>query len=279
MTTIAPPRPKPAPVADAPVAKAIIGHNRPPLDVEAVADINEKIDARDGFRKKMADLLASAPRAAAFDEESASRCSALEVQLRAAVKHIDDAHTAAKAPYLEAGRAVDAIKNALRGPLIDAGKAVNALGTKYLNDENAKRQAEYRRQQEVQRQEQQALRDQHIAAQREADAKREAERALNPGDPGPERDVFGLLPIDEPVFVAPIAPPAPLQVRSDFGTVMSGTRVWTGTVVDYDVAYIAVSSNSKVREAIDKAIQSLVKGGLHEIEGVRIASDLQARSR
>ena len=50
-------------------------------------------------------------------------------------------------------------------------------------------------------------------------------------------------------------------------------------VEDYELAFIAVANNEKVREAIDKAISNMVRGGVREIPGVRIWSDVKASNR
>ena len=60
---------------------------------------------------------------------------------------------------------------------------------------------------------------------------------------------------------------------------VSGQKVWVSQVEDYEVAFIAVANNSKVREAIDTAIKAMVRGGVHEIPGVRIWSDVKASNR
>ena len=60
---------------------------------------------------------------------------------------------------------------------------------------------------------------------------------------------------------------------------MSGTRVWLSQVEDYELAFMAVANNSKVRDAIDTAIKNMVRGGVHEIPGVRIWSDVKASNR
>jgi hypothetical protein len=49
--------------------------------------------------------------------------------------------------------------------------------------------------------------------------------------------------------------------------------------VDYVVAFLADSNNSKVREAIDTAIKAMVRGGVHDIAGVRIWSDVKVSNR
>ena len=59
-------------------------------------------------------------------------------------------------------------------------------------------------------------------------------------------------------------------LRSDEGATVSGKQDWMSKVEDYEVAFMSVSDDEKVREAIDKAIQRRVKAGTRKIEGVRI---------
>lgn len=254
MTTIAAPR-----RTETENPRAVIGGNRPPLDVEARHSFDEALDAaKPGLRDRIDQLLAAADRATATDEESAGRCGELVKQIRAAAKVVDDAHTAAKGPYLAAGRAVDAAKNELRGPLDTAKAKVEVKQTQFLREEELKRQAELRRQREEQE-----------AAWRAEQERLAAERAAN----APEA----------PVEAAPPPPPAPEPerqiIRGDYGAAVSGQKVWLAQVEDYELAFIAVANNSKVREAIDTAIKAMVRGGVHEIPGVRIWSDVKASNR
>lgn len=259
---------KPWPVKPPVAAGSVAGHNRPPIDVEARSAFDDGIDAKDGFRARITALLSASDRAAATDEESAGRCGELVKQIRAAVKFIGDTHTTVKAPYLAAGRAIDAGKNELTGPLEAAKVKVEAKQTQFLREEDAKRQAEIRRQREAE--------ETRRRAEWEADqARLKAEREAAAAD---------AAPVEE---VAPPPPPAPVFVpeperqiiRGDYGAAVSGTKVWVSQVEDYEVAFIAVANNSKVREAIDTAIKAMVRGGVHEIPGVRIWSDVKASNR
>ncbi|MEV5031603.1 hypothetical protein MRBLMC3_000786 [Sphingobium sp. LMC3-1-1.1] len=254
MTTIAAPR-----RTDTENPRAVMGGNRPPLDVEARFAFDEALEAtKPGLRERIDQLLAASDRASATDEESAGKCGELVKQIRAAAKAVDDAHTTAKGPYLAAGRAVDAAKNELRGPLDTAKGKVEAKQTQFLREQEAIRQAELRRQREAE----------------EARRREEAERAA-----------AEQASTAAPVEVAPPPPPPPAPeperqvIRGDYGATVSGQKVWLSQVEDYEVAFIAVANNSKVREAIDTAIKAMVRGGVHEIPGVRIWSDVKASNR
>lgn len=247
---------KPFPTA----AKPAIGHNRLPLDVEARAAFDEALDQKSGFRDRVAALIGAADRAVATNEESAGRCGELVKQIRAAIKFIEDAHKTTKEPYLLAGRAVDAAKNEQVAPLDAAKRKVEAKQTQFLREEEAKRQAEIRRQREAEE-----------AARREAIEREIAEAKAN------GQNIIDVAAI--PQAAPPPAEPERPIIRGDFGAAVSGTRVWLSQVEDYEVAFIAVANNSKVREAIDTAIKAMVRGGVHEIPGVRIWSDVKASNR
>lgn len=256
MTTIAAPR-----RTETENPRAVIGDNRPPLDVEARYEFDRALDAiKPDMRGRIVDLVSAADRAAAVDEESAGRCGELVKQIRAAAKAVDDAHVTAKAPYLAAGRAVDDAKKELRNSLDDAKARVEDRQNQFLREEDAKRRAELRRQ-----------RDEEDARRREA-----IEREIA------EAKASGQNIIDV-AAVAPLPPPAPEPerqvIRGDYGATVSASKVWLSQVEDYEVAFIAVANNSKVREAIDTAIKAMVRGGVHEIPGVRIWSDVKANNR
>lgn len=248
------PWPKAAPAAEA-NPRATMGNNRPPLDVEARAAFDDALDQREGFRQRLADLTAAADRAYATDEASAGRCGELVKQIRAAVKVIEDAHKTTKEPYLLAGRAVDAARNEAVAPLETAKKTVEGKQTQFLREQEAIRQAEMRRQREAE----------------EARRREEAERAAAAN---------AAAPADEPAYTPPpVVEPERQVIRGDYGAAVSGQRVWLSQVEDYELAFIAVANNQKVREAIDTAIKAMVRAGVREIPGVRVWSDIKASNR
>jgi len=243
---------KPFP-SEAKQAVAAMGHNRPPVEIEAKAAFDELIDEKDGFRARFDNLIAAADRAIATDDESMGRCGELVKQIRAAANFVSDCHKAAKAPYLGGGRVIDGLKNEMIGPL-DAAKAkVEGKQQVYSDEQDRIRKAEARRQREAAEAAWRAEQE-RIAAERAAYA--EAETPI----------VAEIEQAPPP----PIIEPEPEIIRGDYGAAVSTKRDWKSQVVDYEVAFMAVSENEKVREAIDKAIQGMVRGGARKIEGVRI---------
>jgi hypothetical protein len=246
-------------------AQAGLGHNRAPVDVMARDDFNEAIDAHKGIRQRINDLIGSADRANATDDESAGRCAELIRQMTAVEKLVDDERTKVKAPYLAAGRSVDDAAKALVSTLGSKKAAVRGKAESYLREKQAREAAERRRQEE----ERERLR-------READerAREEAAKAAEENR-APDPEIM-----EAPVTVAakPIEE-AKAEVRSDFGALASTRKVWVGQVNDYAKAFKAVKSNPGVRDAIDKAVAALVRAGQREIPGVDVVQDVSLTVR
>jgi hypothetical protein len=231
------------------------GHNRPSLDEEARSTFNDMLDQRDGFHQRIVDLIASADRATATDDDSLGRCGELVKQIRAATKVIEDTHKTTKQPYLDAGRAVDELKNTLIGPLNAAKTKVEAKQNQYLNEQRQIQAAEARRIQEEEAARQQAI----------ADA-----AAANPG----------AAPAPDVELAAPPPPPVSgVVARGDYGAAVSAGTEWKSEVTDFEIAFIEVADNVKVREAISTAIQAMVRAGKHKIEGVRIWEQAKVSNR
>lgn len=254
MTTIAAPRP----VSDDDLS--MMGHNRPPVDQQAVADFNDAIDGHDGLRKRISDLVGSSDRAFATDDDSAGRCAELIRQMAACEKLVDGERVAVKAPYLDAGRRIDDAAKTLVHRLGVAKSNVRTKTEAYMREKLAKEQAERRRIEEAQRAEREAA---EAAARAEAALAAEQNRA-----PDPE------------IMEAPIAVAArpvetsPSQVRSDMGALASARKVKVAIVTDWTKAFKSVRNVPAVQEAVQKAINALVRAGQTEIAGVEIKDDI-----
>lgn len=233
------------------------GHNRPLPHEDAVREFEDMLAQRDGFSARIVALTEASGRAVAVDTDTAGRCGELVKQITAAERVIEDARKTVKEPYLEAGRAVDAAAKARVGSLVEAKAAVNSKLNAFVREEEERRRAEQRRADEARR-----------AAEAEQRAREEAARVANESVPEPE-------PV---AFVAP-APVEPTRIRGDYGSLTSAKTVWRHEVTDWAVAFIAVESNDRVREAIDKAIGAMVRSGARQIEGVRVYPDTVAQVR
>lgn len=252
-------KPFPGKASAPPAVGSVAGHNRPSPANDVLREFADLLSQRDGFDQRCDDLVAASGRAMATNQETAGRCGELIKQIGAAERVINDAHKSAKEPYLEASRAIDGAKKAKLGPLEQAKATVNAKLNTFLREERARVEAEARRAEEERR-------------AKEVEQRRREEEARAANEPAPE-------PVAEPV-AAPAAP-EPTRIRGDFGALTTGKTVWVTKVTDYQVAFIAANldQNEKVREAIDKAIANLVRGGTRKIDGVEIDKDVRASVR
>ncbi len=251
-------------------------HNRPPLEEIIPLEFREELlRERPDFLTRLDDLIGAADRAHAEDDESLGKCGDLVKAYRAAQSHIDATHKAVKQPYLDGGRLVDAQKNALTATLSAAKRKVEDIGNTFV----AKRDAAIKAEQERLAAEQRAAADRAAAAERERQrAEEEAERAAlqaaseEDRRAAAERAEIAAREAEQAMAEASLAPVAAKvePVRSDAGATISGKQEWKSAVEDYTLAFIAVESNEKVREAIDKAVAALVRAGTRNIDGVRI---------
>jgi hypothetical protein len=227
---------------------AAIGHNSPPtLAEQARADMES---AAKEIAARAAQLAGGADRCIVVDRDSAGKAGDLRDMITKAENKLADIHTTQKAPYLAAGRAVDEIKTGIASTLARAKALVKDKIKAYLKEEEAKAAAEQRRLEEIAREE--ARRAQEAQT---AQAASEHQQKAN-----------------EAITQASAVAEAP-KVRGDYGSVVGLKDNWVGTVTDYTLAFAAVASNAKVREAIDKAIQAMVRSGAREIPGVEIIND------
>lgn len=253
------------------------GHNRPPLDELIPAEFREELlREQPEFLLRLDDLIGSASRAQATNDDELGRCGNLVNAYRKALAHVGNVHKVVKQPYLDGGRLVDAEKNVLVERIEAAKRKVEHIGDVYVADKRAKEEAERKRIEAEQRaaaieaaRAEQAARDaEEAAARAAADATTDAEREAAQADAARKQ-----AEAEEAMAAAALAAAAPTKaepVRSDEGATVSGKQEWKSEVTDYEVAFMAVADDEKVREAIDKAIARRVKAGSRKIEGVRV---------
>lgn len=242
--------------------RAVIGGNKPPIEDDVIAQFREALlTNRPDFLTRVDQIEAAATRVAVTDEETLGRAGDLVKMIRAATKHVETVHKDVKAPYLEAGRVADGQKNALAGRLEVAKRTAEKPMNAFVAKLEAERRAEEARIREEQR------RQAAAAAARQA----EIEAAAAAGEQIEEEQVEAI----PEAVAAPVKEP----VRSDTGTTISGKTTWNARVEDYETAFMQVSENEKVREAIYKAVAALVRAGARKIEGVQIWPTTSAISR
>ncbi len=248
-----------APVADIPASDGVVtrSDNRPTPAIDAVAAFDDALRQREGFIDRIDALIAASERAIANDDETAGRCADLQRQISAAAKVVDGEREMVKRPYLEAGRAVDEAAKRHSVRLNGALQSVRGKIETYAR-------------QKLREQEQQRQREIEAQRERKRIAQEEAEKARAAGEPVPD---------PEPVAPAPPPPKPTLSVRGDYGSVASVQKVWKGEIEDWNKAFKAVSSNENVRDAVQKAVNALIRSGTREIKGVRIYEDVGVRVR
>jgi hypothetical protein len=233
---------------------AHIGHNRPPPDDAARADFNEAIDAKDGFRQRIVDLVVAADRAVCTNDDEAGRCGDYLRQIREAEKFIDETHRNVKAPYLEAGRAVDGEKNVLMGSVQEAKRLVQRKLDTYVAQQEQKRKDAERQLREA-----------------EAIRQREEEERLRAAGVSEET-------IEAIVEEAVVNVPTHTKIVGTYSSVGS-RKEWTHEILDYHTVLLEVADNAKVRDAVELVVKAMIRSGTREIKGVRIFQQTKAGVR
>lgn len=265
-------------------------HNKPPLEEIIPAEFREALLAeRPDFMSKLDEILGkenpdrekasdygAVSRVRVTNDDELARAGTLAKIIRAAISHVDATHKAVKQPYLDGGRLVDAEKNVLIGRLNAGMEKVRTPADAYVAKKEAEAKAERDRVAAEQRAAAQAAADAEAAREK---AEREAEEAAANAKSDEERAAAdeaareAAAKAEQAMAAASLAPAAPTKsepVRSDEGATVSGKKEWKSEVTDYELAFIHVADDEKVREAIDKAIARRVKAGTRTLEGVRI---------
>lgn len=264
--------------------------NKPPLSEVIPIEFREALLAeRPEFLSKLDDLvgkvdpdpekpeeLGAVARVVVTNDDELARCGTMVKILRAAITHLDDVHKAVKQPYLDGGRLVDAEKNALMARLTTGKQTVEAIGNAYVAQREAAAKAERDR---IEAEQRAAAQEAARAEQARRRTEEEAERAVANAASEEERKAAiqradeAAARAEEAMSAAALAPAAPTRsepVRSDEGATVSGKQEWKSQVADYQLAFIHVEDDEKVREAIDKAVARLVKAGKRSLDGVQI---------
>lgn len=228
-----------------------MGDNRPPRPVLhelAKADFAEAIEAQDGVEKRIAELVDSASSATAVDDETAGRCTHLLRQMKAVVQVVEREREAVKAPFLEGGRIIDDAARAMLSRLIDAKISVEEKHRDYVR-----------------------------AKQRAADEKRRAAAERQRQQINESRAAEGKAEIAAAAMPVASRQAAPVKLRSEFGGTATATRQQIAIITDWSAAFDRVKGNPKVQDAVQKAIDRLVKAGETELPGVELADDVGVR--
>lgn len=266
--------------------RAVMGANEPPIEEQIAMEFREALlSERPDFMVRMESAVEAVGRAEVVDDETLGKAGDLAKILRACEAYVAEVHKAVKEPHLARSRACDAEKNALTGKitvarsrLADVMNAFMAKREAERRAEEMRRAAEARAAAEAAAKAEREAREAELAAQRAmAEAANEAEREAAAARAAEAQREAEQRMADAALAAAPVGKAEP--VRSDTGSTISGRTVWQSQVEDYAKAMKAVKSDPKVREAIDAAVQRLVKAGQREIPGTRIWSTTQAVAR
>lgn len=214
-----------------------IGHNSGPADDdEAIAD---QIEAAEKAVAEFAEIA---------DDERQAQAQSARSRLNELSREADKLRTAEKAPYLEAGKAVDAKWQ----PLVKKAKAAADAIAKAMSVYETKK------------------------AREEAERRRQAEEARRAAEEGarkasePNSGSAGEAPT---VFVPEIDPdPVKTTVKGAYGRAASVKVVKVATVVDQDAAYQAMKTHPELVRLIAHLAQRAVDAG-HEIKGVTVEEE------
>lgn len=263
-------------------------HNKPPLEEIIPAEFKEALLAEHpDFLSRLDETVGkvdpkkpedygSVSRVRVTNDDELARAGTLVKIIRAQIAHVEATHREVKQPYLDGGRLVDAEKNALMGRLAAAKTKVESIGNAYVAKREAALKAERDRIAAEQRAAAQAAADAEAAREK---AEQEAEAAAANAVSDKERAAAeaaareAAAKAEQAMAAAALAPAAPAKaepVRSDEGATVSGKQEWKSEVTDYELAFIHVADDEKVREAIDKAIARRVKAGTRTLAGVKI---------
>lgn len=230
-------------------------HNKPPLEEVIPLEFKEALLAERGDFLTLLDRYlgtdeaeGAVDRAVANDEKTFALCGDVIKALRAIEQHVDKTHKAVKQPYLDGGRLVDAEKNRLTARIAAGRAKVQIIMDEYADRKRREEAAERARAEEDRRKLEQLARENNLDA--------------------------ALPPVEEPAKKAE-------PVRSDSGSTISTSVEHVAVIEDYAKAYRKVKDDAAVREAIEKAIQRLVKAakGKIELPGVRIVERTKTITR
>jgi hypothetical protein len=260
-----------------------IGHNLPPLGEQLSLETIV-------FETHVAERVASAQeRAVVATEDDAERATLLLAMMRELYGEIDAARTARKAPYLEAGRVIDAHFTELQSPLVGPSpkqRMAGAYGELHARLDAYRRRREAEALAERRRLEEEARRQREAAA--EAERKRvaaeSAQRAAVDNAAAEkarrEKAEFELAARKAADAAAQLdaraeAAEAPAVIHSGYGPRASRRVVYRVEIVDLSLAlrHCLKVDQHKIREAVQAVYDRQLRAGVRELPGARIIED------
>lgn len=245
----------------------MLGHNNPPSDADI---LSAKLADKEKYIRDQ--MIPSAPPSIIEDEGQAGLVTDAIKHIVVITKLVVDAHKSIKEPYLEGGKIVDSWKKRLEAEL-DERKAPYS---KFLN-EFLDRRASEERARIVEAARIERARSEALAA--EAKAHEEAgisDTAVELLDAAIESEALA----DHIDAKAHMATPSQLaKSRSMYGATASQKLVWTGEIVNIAAIDFNALRSHFPTDAIQKAVNSFVRDGGRQLNGVKIEQKSQLNVR
>ncbi len=244
---------------------SLMGHNNPPSEIEILEDrLNNFIE-----EKKTLKRLEEFNIPDVIDNDSDANFVTDHIKsIKNFHKRIKSIHKEIKAPYLECSKKVDSWKK-------DFEKKINFLeqvASKPLNDFLRKKAEE------------EAERLRKIEEEKRKEAEALAEEAKAHADAGIEDTANELL--EEAIKDKVVADRISDKIESGklaksrgFIATSSQSKVWKGTIVDYDNLDLELLRRFISKDELQKAVNRAVKTGIRDIKGVDIEEDIKLNVR
>jgi type IV secretory pathway VirB10-like protein len=260
-----------------------IGHNLPPLGEQLVLETI-------ALETRIAERVASAQeRAVVATEDDAEKATLLLAMMRELYGEIDAARIERKAPYLEAGRGIDAHFTELQLPLVGPSpkqKLTGAYGELHARLDAFRRRQEAEATAERRRLEEEARR-QREAAEAAERARLQAEQAQRDAATQVEREKARRQKAEAELAqrkaqdaaaqfdARAAAAEAPQTIHSGYGPRASRRTVYRVEIVDLSLAlrHCLKVDQHKIRDAVQAVYDRQLRAGVRELPGAKIIED------
>lgn len=246
---------------------APFGHNKPPSDLEIVA---ERLADQE---KALREFIKAIPESKVItDEKEAGIATQAVKDIIGLTSKVDDIHKAVKKPYLDCGRVVDGWKTRLGSELSTIRATHTTFLQKWLDDRAAAERARQLEQARVERERAEAL-ALEARAHEQAGINDTAEELINAA-------VGSAVMADRIEEKVCAATPAQLaKTRSFTGASASQRLVWTGTIENISAIPLETLRPYFSNDVLQTAVNAFVRDGGRELDGVNIQQKAQLSVR
>ncbi len=249
-------------------------NDMPGKNYDIVTDLRDRYGEIAGRADELIDAATRVP-AVIDSDELAGKVGDYVKQVMACVKNAEAGRVKEKEPHLEAGRQVDAWFKKITGQLETVKTTIERRLTMYLREKEA---AERRAREEAARLEREAAERARAEAEAAEKAIRDA-ASMEDAIAAEERRKKAQADADKAAKEAAAKPAELSRNRGDMGSVASLRTFWD--MADLDIAALDLEAlrHHIPREALEKAVRSLIRSGVRELRGVRIFENTQAAVR